>query len=67
MKGDLVYRGGVGIQPDPGSTEEVLLHACAAENKALWDELCKVPHRELENAVHRLRCLGWGFEWIVYH
>lgn len=62
---DLIYSGGVGAPPDPGSVEEILLHACSREDCALWDELCRTPMRDIEIAVRRLQCLGWGFELVT--
>lgn len=64
---DLVFEPSIGRYPEAGSLEEDLLIGCCVEDALLWERLAKTPMHELEEAVRRLRQLGWRFHLTTVH
>lgn len=59
---NLHFNGAVGAVPDPESSEWIVLEACADEKA--WPRIKRLARGEFEDAIDRLRNMGWGFEWI---
>lgn len=63
MNPDLHFDGRVGVDPEPESVEWIVLAACA--DRRGWPEIRRLVRGQFEDAIERLREMGWGFEWVT--
>lgn len=59
---DLIFTGKRGELPEEDSVDYDILAACSSPSD--WEGVLDLTADEFEEAITRLKQLGWGFEWI---